>query len=92
MPVRLFDGCHVLFSWRNRTELTRWLRNDRKGEMEILVWLILATIVLAIIYGSMNVGKRKESAGRESPKFDVTPDQRHGIDLQARRKPYDDVT
>ncbi len=60
--------------------------------MEILLWLILAIIVLAIIYGFMNVGKRKESAGREPPKFNVTPDQRHGIDLQARRKPYDDVT
>ncbi len=61
--------------------------------MEILFWVIVAVIVLAIIYGFMNVGRRKESAGREPVRFDVAPNTKeHGIDLQARRKLYDDVT
>ncbi len=61
--------------------------------MEILFWVIVAIIVLAVIYGSLNVGKRKETAKREAVKFDIAPDTKeHGIDLQARRKLYDDVT
>ncbi len=66
---------------------------DREAGMEILFWLVVAIIVLAVIYGSLMIGKRKETAGREAVKFDVAPGKKeHGIDLQARRKVYDDVT
>ncbi len=61
--------------------------------MEILFWLIVAIVVLAVIYGSLIVGKRKEAVGREGVRFDLAPGTKeHGIDLQARRKVYDDIT
>lgn len=60
--------------------------------MEILFWVIVAIILLAVIYGSLNVGKRKETPKR-AIKFDIASGTKeHGIDLQARRKLYDDIT
>jgi hypothetical protein len=64
-----------------------------EGAMEIVSWLIVAIIVLAVVYVcALGFSKRKEALGRE-PLSDVAPDTKgHGIDLQARRKAYDDVT
>jgi hypothetical protein len=65
-----------------------------EGEMEIVFWVIIAIIVLAICYVcAVRLRKRKEAFEREPSKSDVAPDTKeHGIDLQARRKTYDDIT
>jgi hypothetical protein len=62
--------------------------------MKILFSLIVAIVVLAVVYiGVLNLWKRKEALGREPARSDVAPDTKeHGVDLQARRKTYDDVT
>ena len=54
--------------------------------MGILYWVIVAIIALAIVFVCAFLGKRK-------PPTDLAPDpQGHGVDLQARRKTFDDVT
>jgi len=59
--------------------------------MEVVFWVIVAIVVLAVVYACFR--KRKEALGREPFMSDVAPDTKgHGIDLQARRKTYDDVT
>ena len=66
-----------------------------EGAMEIVFWVIVAIIVLAVVYvWALSFRKRKQAFGREPPSMsDVVPDTKgHGIDLQARRKTYDDVT
>ena len=65
-----------------------------EGAMEILFWLIVAFIILAVVYVcALRFRKRKEAVPRGPPTSDVAPDPiGHGIDLQARRKTYDDVT
>ena len=62
--------------------------------MEIVFWVIVAIIVLAVVYVcALSFRKRKQAFGREPYMSDVVPDTKeHGIDLQARRKTYDDVT
>jgi len=62
--------------------------------MEIIFWVIAAIIVLAVVcIWGLHLWKRKEVPGGERSVSDVTPDTKgHGIDLQARRKTYDDVT
>ena len=62
--------------------------------MEVVFWVIAAIIVLAVVYVcALSFRKRKEALGRTPFTSDVTPDTKgHGIDLQARRKTYDDVT
>jgi len=64
-----------------------------EGAMEI-VWVIIAIIVLAIVYiGALNFRNRKEALGREPATSDAAlGTKEHGVDLQARRKTYDDVT
>ena len=60
--------------------------------MEIVFWMIVAMFVIAVVY-ALSFRKRKEALGREPSKSDVAPDAKgHGIDLQARRKTYDDIT
>jgi len=56
--------------------------------------VIVAIIVLAVVYvWALSFRKRKEALGRESSMSDGAPDTKgHGIDLQARRKTYDDIT
>jgi hypothetical protein len=56
--------------------------------------VIVAIIVLAVVYVcALNFRKRKEALGREPSMSGVAPDTKeHGVDLQARRKTYDDVT
>jgi len=65
-----------------------------EGAMETVFWVIVAIIVLAVVYVcALSLRKRKEAPGREPSMSDVAPDTKgHGIDLQARRKTYDDVT
>jgi len=55
--------------------------------MEILFWVIVAIIAIAVVcVCAFRFGKRKRPS-------DLAPDpQGHGVDLQARRKTYDDVT
>jgi uncharacterized ion transporter superfamily protein YfcC len=64
------------------------------AKMEIVFWVIVAIIVLAVVYvWALSFRKRKEALRRESSMSDAAPDtEGHGIDLQARRKTYDDVT
>jgi hypothetical protein len=53
-----------------------------------------AIIVLAIVYvGALSFRKRKETLeGKPSTSDVVLGTKEHGIDLQARRKTYDDLT
>jgi len=62
--------------------------------MEVVFWTIAAFVVLAVIYVyTLSFRKREEAVPRGPPMSDVAPDPiGHGIDLQARRKTYDDVT
>ena len=58
-------------------------------KMETVFWVIVAIVVLAVAYVcTLSFGKRKEAFGRDSAKSE----KEHGVDLQARRKTYDDVT
>ena len=61
-----------------------------EGEMKILFSLIVAIIVLAVVYiCALNFLKRKEMVRRKL----IAPDTKeHGVDLQTRRKTYDDIT
>ena len=60
--------------------------------MEIVFWMIVAMFVIAVVY-ALSFRKRKEALGREPSKSDVAPDtNEHGVDLQARRKTFDDLT
>ena len=64
-----------------------------EGAMDVF-WVIVAVIVLAIVcIGALNLRKRKEALGREPATSDAAPGAKeHGVDLQARRKTYDDIT
>jgi len=65
-----------------------------EGAMEVVFWPIVAIVVLVVLYVcAQSFRKREEAVEREPPVSDVAPDPKeHGIDLQARRKTYDDVT
>jgi len=65
-----------------------------EGAMEVVFWPIVAIVVLAVIYVcAQSFRKREEAVSRGPPMSDVAPNPMgHGIDLQARRKTYDDVT
>ena len=56
--------------------------------MDIVFWVIVAIIVLAVVYVcALNFRKRKKALGREASMSGVAPDTKeHGVDLQARRK------
>jgi len=62
--------------------------------MEIIFWVIVAIVALAVGYVCVLLfGKRKAARRRERARTDVASDTKeHGIDLQARRKTYEDVT
>jgi hypothetical protein len=92
-------SCSIRCGWRaiisaagNRPLVRETL--DDGGAMEIVFWVIVAIVVLAVVYAcALSFRKRKEALGREPFMSDVAPDTKgHGIDLQARRKTYDDVT
>jgi cytoskeletal protein RodZ len=65
-----------------------------EGAMQNVFWVIVAVIVLAVAYAlAQNLRKRKGVFGREPSMSDVAPSTKeHGVDLQAHRKTYDDVT
>jgi len=62
--------------------------------MEVVFWPIVAIVVLVVLYVcAQSFRKREEAVPRGPPMSDVAPDTKgDGIDLQARRKTYDDVT
>jgi len=62
--------------------------------MEILFWVVVAIIALAVGYVCvLNLRPRKATLGRDAARTDVSPrTKEHGVDLQARRKSYDDLT
>jgi hypothetical protein len=61
-----------------------------EGEMKILFSLIVAIIVLAVVYTCvLTFMKRKEALRRTLTAPDTNE---HGVDLQARRKTFDDLT
>jgi hypothetical protein len=63
-----------------------------EGAMEIVFWMIVAMFVIAVVY-ALSFRKRKEALGREPFMSDVAPDTKeHGVDLQARRKTFEDLT
>jgi hypothetical protein len=59
-----------------------------EGAMEIVFWVIIAIIVLAILYVcALSLRKRKEAFGREPSMSDVAPDTKeHGIDFTGAKK------
>jgi hypothetical protein len=69
-------------------KITRWQRNPQwRGQA------LVAIVVLAVGYVcDLNLRTRKAAFGRDPARFDGAPQiKEHGIDLQARRKPFDDV-
>jgi hypothetical protein len=63
-----------------------------EGALDTLFWVIVAIIVLAVAYVcAQNLRKRKGVFGRE-PSMSNVSTKEHGVDLQAHRKTYDDVT
>ena len=57
-------------------------------------WVIASIFVLGIVYVcALSFRKRKETPEGEPSMSDVAPGTKgHGVDLQARRKTYDDLT
>ena len=63
---------------------------EMEGGLKILLSLIVAIIVLAVVYTcALTFMKRKEVLRRKLTAPDI---KEHGVDLQTRRKTYDDVT
>jgi len=63
--------------------------------MEMVVfWALVAIVVPAVGYVcALNLRTRKAGFGRDPARFDAAPQiKKHGVDLQARRKTFDDVT
>ena len=56
--------------------------------MEIVFWMIVAMFVIAVVY-ALSFRKRKEALRRTLTAPDTNE---HGVDLQARRKTFDDLT
>ena len=67
---------------------------DGEGAMETIFWVLGAIIVLAIVYVcALSFRKRKQALEGKPSTSDVAPGTKeHGVDLQARRKTYDDLT
>ena len=63
---------------------------EMEGGLKILFSLIVAIIVLAVVYTcALTFMKRKEALRRKL----IAPDTKeHGVDLQTRRKTFDDLT
>jgi hypothetical protein len=60
------------------------------GAMETEFWVIVAIAVLAVAYTcALTFMKRKEALRRKPTASDTNE---HGVDLQARRKTFDDLT
>jgi hypothetical protein len=67
---------------------------DGEGAMETIFWVLGAIIVLAIVYVcALSFRKRKEAIAGKPSTSEVAPGKKeHGVDLQARRKSFDDLT
>ena len=65
---------------------------DGEGAMETIFWVLGA--IIAIVYVcALSFRKRKEAIAGKPSTSEVAPGKKeHGVDLQARRKSYDDVT
>jgi hypothetical protein len=62
--------------------------------MEIVFWAVVAIVALAVGYVcAVNLRKRKTTLGHDPARSDAAHQtKQHGLDLQAHRKTYDDVT
>jgi hypothetical protein len=87
-------SCSIRCGWRAGNRPLVEKPSMMEGAMEIVFWVIVAIIVLAVVYVWALSFRKRNAFGREPPSMsDVVPDTKgHGIDLQARRKTYDDVT
>jgi len=67
---------------------------DGEGAMETIFWVLGAIIVLAIVYVcALSLRKHKEAIAGKPSTSEVAPGKKeHGVDLQARRKSFDDLT
>jgi hypothetical protein len=65
-----------------------------EGAIEIVLWVVVAVIALAAVYVcALNLWTRKAALGRDPARSDAAPQTKeHGVDLQARRNTYDDLT
>jgi hypothetical protein len=60
------------------------------GAMETVFWVIVAIVVLAVVYTCVLTFMKSKEA---PPRTLTAPDtNEHGVDLQARRKTFDDLT
>jgi hypothetical protein len=60
------------------------------GAMETVFWVIVAIVVLAVVYTCVLIFMKSKEAPRRTL---TAPDtNEHGVDLQARRKTFDDLT
>jgi cytochrome c-type biogenesis protein CcmH/NrfG len=58
--------------------------------METVFWVIVAIVVLAVVYTCVLPFMKRNEALRRTL---TAPDKNeHGVDLQARRKTFDDLT
>ena len=58
--------------------------------METVFWVIVAIVVLAVVYTCFLIPMTRKEALRRTL---TAPDtNEHGVDLQARRKTFDDLT
>jgi hypothetical protein len=60
-----------------------------EGAMETVFWVIAAIIVLAIVCACALSFRKRKAALMSDP---APQTKEHGVDLQARRKTYDDLT
>jgi len=78
-----------------RSLVGRETPGNEEGAMETVVfWALVAIVVLAVGYVcALNLRTRKGAFGSDPARFDAPPQiKEHGVDLQARRKTFDDVT
>ena len=58
--------------------------------MQLVFWVIVAIVVLAVVYTCVLTFMKSKEAPRRTL---TAPDtNEHGVDLQARRKTFDDLT
>jgi len=98
LPTKPSSGAEAgcLRDWnRPRNHLLAEKPSVMEGPMEMVVfWMLVAIVLLAVGYVcALNLRTRKAAFGRDPARFDPAPQiKEHGVDLQARRKTFDDVT
>jgi cytochrome c-type biogenesis protein CcmH/NrfG len=58
--------------------------------METVFWVIVAIVVLAVVYTCVLTPMKRKEAVRRT--LNASDTNEHGVDLQARRKTFDDLT